>query len=59
MRCCAVLTQLHPQIGYTLPWIIMLSQLAYYSKVYGPQVCAGMAGMRLGSIVYGPQLREQ
>lgn len=27
------------QIAYTTPWIIMLSQLAYYSKIYGPQVC--------------------
>ncbi|WIA44093.1 hypothetical protein OEZ86_010446 [Tetradesmus obliquus] len=25
-------------IAYTTPWIIMLSQLAYYSKIYGPQV---------------------
>jgi hypothetical protein len=28
------------QIAYTTPWIIMLSQLAYYSKVFGPQVRA-------------------
>lgn len=26
------------QVAYTTPWIIMLSQLAYYSKIYGPQV---------------------
>lgn len=32
------------QISYTLPWIIMLSQLAYYSKVYGPQVGLMLTG---------------
>jgi hypothetical protein len=26
------------QLAYTFPWIIMLSQLAHYSKIYGPQV---------------------
>eukprot|EP00775_Hariotina_reticulata_P003412 gene3412-3685_t len=25
-------------LAYTFPWIIMLSQLAHYSKIYGPQV---------------------
>jgi hypothetical protein len=39
LLCCAVWCCLGAvQISYTLPWIIMLSQLAYYSKVYGPQV---------------------
>lgn len=35
---CVVNSATATQIAYTLPWIIMLSQLAYYSKVYGPQV---------------------
>jgi hypothetical protein len=35
------------QIAYTTPWIIMLSQLAYYSKIYGPQVWVQVSGFRV------------
>jgi hypothetical protein len=30
------------QIGFTIVWVILLSQLAYYSKLYGPQVLLQM-----------------
>eukprot|EP00878_Enallax_costatus_P041856 GHUV01048761.1.p1 GENE.GHUV01048761.1~~GHUV01048761.1.p1 ORF type:complete len:240 (+),score=41.68 GHUV01048761.1:464-1183(+) len=37
-RKLSVIRFLILSIAYTTPWIIMLSQLAYYSKIYGPQV---------------------
>jgi hypothetical protein len=39
------------QIAYTTPWIIMLSQLAYYSKIYGPQVRVDISGCRVQGMV--------
>lgn len=26
------------QVAHAIPWIVVLSQMAYYSKLYGPQV---------------------
>eukprot|EP00882_Tetradesmus_deserticola_P033795 GHRQ01038630.1.p1 GENE.GHRQ01038630.1~~GHRQ01038630.1.p1 ORF type:complete len:121 (+),score=41.64 GHRQ01038630.1:405-767(+) len=37
-RKLSVIRFLFVSIAYTTPWIIMLSQLAHYSKIYGPQV---------------------
>ncbi|KAF6259792.1 hypothetical protein COO60DRAFT_1700650 [Scenedesmus sp. NREL 46B-D3] len=37
-RKLSVIRFLIVSVAYTTPWIVMLSQLAYYSKIYGPQV---------------------